>query len=95
MSVFISQPDINAAGKAASSRKRKRNVIEDDDDDDGDNGDATPGAKKAKSDAGRVDVKPAIDVEELANKTTLTEDDILPSVPDRAEILTGDASLTH
>jgi len=63
-------------GKAPGRKqKRKRNMIEDDDDDD------DPGAKKAKTEAAKT--------VESKGETTLTDDDILPSIPSRPEILAG------
>ena len=60
-------------------QKRKRNVIEDDDEDEAET--ETREAKKAKTDDHQ---------DESTKETTLTEDDILPAVPLRAEILAGE-----
>ena len=59
--------------------KRKRNVIEDDNEDEAET--ETREAKKAKTDDHQ---------DESTKETTLTEDDILPAVPLRAEILAGE-----
>ena len=70
-----------------SSRKPKlkRNVIEDDEDEEAE--EESRDAKKLKTESEMKQSKSAESV------TTLTEDDILPSVPFRAEILAGEENV--